>query len=255
MKVTLMDMTLKEIQDSGPFEVAVLPWGACEPHNLHLPYGCDTFTVDSVARISAEKARKRKASVVVLPTMPVGVNSNQIGFPLVLHCSPSTQLSMIRDIVWSLEQHGVRKLVLMNGHGGNQFKSAARELYGATKVHIFVMDWWLSDVAFMKSVSDDPGGEHGNEIETSWMLYLRPELVHLRWADDGTVKRPRLKALEEGWVSITRPWHILTTNAGHGNPRKATPEKGQKMIEHATDRIADFLTDLSRSKIDATFPY
>ena len=253
--VNLLEMTLKEVRDKGKIELAVLPWGSCEPHNLHLPYGTDTLAAMKVAEISAKKATEKGAKVVVLPTIPIGVNSNLFGFPLTLHLSPTTQLSILKDIVWALENHKIYKLLILNAHGGNDFKPLVRELYGQTKVWIFLLDWWNVRNDIIKEVCEDRGGEHGNEAETSWMMYLYPELVHLEWADDGQVNIPRLKSLQEKQIWITRPWHLLTTNSGYGNPKKATPEKGEKIIEGATDRIAEIILELSEAKIDDKFPY
>jgi len=255
MKVEILKMTLKEVRDEGHFEVAVLPWGSCEPHNLHLPYGCDTLATEKIAEISAKKAKEKGAKVIVLPAIPIGVNSNTMEFPLVLNLNPTTQLTILKDIIQCLEKHGIYKLIILNGHGGNEFKFMAREMHGKTKVHIFVLNWWEVGEDIANSVCDDKTGEHGNEAETSWFMYMYPELVHLEWADSGQVKEPVLKGLKNKWLWIARPWHLLTTNSGYGNPEKATEEKGKKIVEATTDRIAETIKELSDVKINNTFPY
>ncbi|HIE44323.1 MAG TPA: creatininase family protein [Candidatus Omnitrophica bacterium] len=255
MKVKLMEMTLKEVREQNRFEVAVLPWGSCEPHNLHLPYGADTFTAESIAELSSKKARERGGKIIVLPTIPVGVNPNLLGFPLTLHLNPTTQLAILKDIVKALEVHGIYKLVVLNGHGGNEFKALLRETYNSSKVSIFLINWWNTKKETIQRVCEDLSGEHSNEAETSWLMYLKPELVHLEWADEGKVRQSRLTGLREGWVWITRPWHLLTTNSGYGNPRKANAEKGRIIVEETTDKIASFLVELSNSEIDEIFPY
>ena len=127
-KINLMEMTLKDIRDKGNIEVAVLPWGSCEPHNLHLPYGTDTLAAMKVAEISAKKATEKGAKVIVLPVIPIGVNSNLFGFPLTLHLSPTTQLSILKEVVGALESHRIYKLLILNAHGGNDFME--RQKYG-----------------------------------------------------------------------------------------------------------------------------
>ncbi|RKY32497.1 MAG: creatininase family protein [Candidatus Omnitrophota bacterium] len=254
-KVNLMEMTLKEVKDMGNFEVAVLPWGSCEPHNFHLPYGTDTFAVEKIAKMSAEKAKKQGANVVVLPAIPVGVNSNLFGFPMTLNLSPTTHLAILKDIIESLETHKIYKLVLLNGHGGNEYKGILREIYGKTKVHVFLINWWTLIEELINKVCEDKTGEHANEAETSWMMYLYPELVHLEWADEGKVRKPVLKGLEKGWAWMARPWHLLTVSSGYGNPKKANAEKGKILVEDAVDKIASFLVELSKAKIDQYFPY
>jgi len=255
MKVNLSEMTLKEVRAAGKIQLAVLPWGSCECHNLHLPYGCDTLTVSSLAEKAALLAAKKGARVVVLPAMPVGVNSDLFGFPLVLHFSPTTQLAILRDIVWSLENHRVYKLLLLNGHGGNNFRALIKELYGQTRVHIFLCDWWQLVEKLVKKVCSDPGGEHGNEAESSWMMYLHPELVHLKWADAGQVRKARLKSLRKGSIWTPRPWHVLTTNSGHGNPRLASAEKGRQIVEYAVAEIGEIVREIANVRLDRNFPY
>ncbi len=255
MKFKVLEMTLKEVRDFGKVEVCVLPWGSCEPHNLHLPYGTDTFTAEKVAEISCKKANEKGGKVILLPTMQIGVNSNHFGFPLALHFAPTTQLTILKDIIRALENYKIYKLVILNAHGGNEFGALLRELYGTTKVHIFLMHWWSARGDLMDEIFEDKTGEHGHEAETSWALYLYPEFVHLEWADEGKVNEPRLKGIKEGWVKIVRPWHLLTTNSGYGNPKKATAEKGKAMVEASTDKIAEFLVELSNSEIDDKFPY
>ncbi|MCX8082260.1 MAG: creatininase family protein [bacterium] len=255
MKVKLFEMTLKEIKEMQPFEVVVLPWGSCEPHNLHLPYGCDTISVEKIGLIGAEKARKKGAKVVVLPAIPIGVNTSGMEFPLVLNFNPTTQLTMLKDIIDCLEKHNIYKLIIMNGHGGNDFKWMARELYGKTRVVIFVLNWWELTQDIVEKVCDDKSGEHGNESETSWFMYLCPELVHLEWADEGKVKEPVLNSLKNQEVWMPRPWHLLTVNSGYGNPKKATPEKGKVIFDETTDRIAEIIKEISDAKITETFPY
>lgn len=255
MKVKLPEMTLKEVRDSSPFEVAVLPWGSCEPHNLHLPYGCDTITAEKIALKSAEKAREKGAKVIVLPAIPIGVNTNTLKFPMTLNLNPTTQLAVLKDIIDCLEVHHIYKLLILNGHGGNEFKFMARELYGKTKVHIFLLNWWELGEEIAQKVCDDKSGEHGNEAETSWAMYLFPEMVHLEWADEGKVKEPVLNSLKNKQVWVTRPWHLLTTNSGYGNPKKATAEKGEKIVEETTSRIAEIIKELSETRVNETFPY
>jgi creatinine amidohydrolase len=82
-----------------------------------------------------------------------------------------------------------------------------------------------------------------------------PRLVALERADLGAVKPSRFEAVNRGWVEITRPWHLLTTNSGAGDPRPATAEKGHAITEATVARLADFLVELSASPADERFPF
>src|SRR5262245_57148381 len=106
------------------WEVAVLPFGATEPHNLHMPCGTDTFQVEEIGGRACEWAYGQGAKVLLLPAMPFGVNTNHLKIPggLAISVTPTTLLKLLEDIADSLERQGVRKLLLLNGHGGNELK-------------------------------------------------------------------------------------------------------------------------------------
>lgn len=244
-----------------PFEVAVLPMGATEPHNLHLPYGTDTYESLEVASRACEAAYERGARVVMLPAIPYGTETNLMSFPLAMNLNPSTLATVIGDLVVSLEKHAVYKVLIVNGHGGNDFKPVLRELCGRTRVHLFLCDWFRGISAdVQKQIFDDPG-DHAGEMETSFGLAAFPELVARDartgklTADSGAVRSSRIDAVNCGWVSITRPWHLLTTNTGVGNPHPATAEKGRQLIETVVSRLADFLVELAAAKLDENFPF
>lgn len=241
------------------FEVAVLPLGATEPHNLHLPYGADTFEAEAIGDRVCAAAFDRGAKVVLLPTIPYGTETNQAAFPLSMNVNPSTLAQMIGDLVDSLAQHGVRKVLLLNSHGGNDLKPVLRELFGRTPAQLFLCNWYqmLKDVE--REIFDDPG-DHAGEMETSLALAYFPQFVAKNAdgtlaADDGATARSRFEAVNRGWVSITRPWHLLTANTGSGNPHPATADKGRRYMEILVERLSAFLVELSAAEVDERFPY
>lgn len=240
------------------FEVAVLPLGATEPHNLHLPYGTDVYEATTIGEHLCEAAHERGANILLLPTIPYGTETNMREFPFAMNVNPSTLFQLIKDLVASLELSGVRKLVLLNSHGGNDFKPLLRELYGTTNVHVFLCNWYQM-VADRYGQIFENRDDHAGEMETSFMLAYHPDLV-LRTArglaaDQGQTSATRFQAVNAGWVSITRPWHLLTTNTGSGNPHAATAEKGFKLMELIKERLVDFLVELSSAKVDSRFPF
>jgi len=160
----------------------------------------------------------------------------------------------VTEIVRSLEHHGILKCVIFNSHGGNGFKPLLRELYGKTKVFLSLVNWWTVGSDRVKEIFEK-AGDHADEMETSVGLALFGDLIHLADADDGAVRQTRFEALNRGWAQITRPWHLLTTNAGVGDPRPATAEKGRRYVALVVERIAQFLKELSDAPMDATFPY
>ena len=241
------------------YEVAVLPLGATEPHNLHLPYGTDVFEAEIVGEQICEEAHGRGAKVVLLPTIPYGTETNQMAFPLAMNLNPSTLGLVIRDLVDSLARHGVHKLLLLNSHGGNDLKPLLRELHGKTPVHLFLCNWYRVLADIERDIFER-ADDHAGEMETSFGLAYFPHLVARQEdgtlaADAGETASTRFEAVNRGWVSITRPWHLLTTNSGSGNPHAATAEKGRTMMQHVVERLAGFLVELSASPLDERFPF
>ena len=254
----LAEANYADIKDQE-FQVAVLPFGATEPHNLHLPYSTDTLEATILGQHVCREASERGAKVVLLPTIPYGTETNMAEFPLAMNLNPSTIMSIIVDLVETLEYNGIDKLLLLNSHGGNALKPILRELNGETDVQLFLCDWYnsINDVYFDIF---DKAEDHAGEMETSFALAYFPELVAhnedgtLR-ADDGAKATSRFKALNEGWVSVSRPWHLLTKNSGAADPHAASAEKGQKMMAVLVERLASFLVELSDSHVDDQFPF
>jgi creatinine amidohydrolase len=239
-----------------PPAVAVLPFGATEPHNLHMPYGTDNFEVEAVATRACERAYRAGARVMLLPTVPFGVNTNHLQVPGGLACSvtPTTLLAILTDLVEALERQGVGKLLLLNGHGGNELKPLMRQLHHKTTVFLCLCDWFRMATDVYPTLFAKPG-EHADEVETSLGLAFFPDLVKPELADAGAVRPTRFEAINRGWVSITRPWHLATTNTGMGDPRPATAEKGRQLMDVLVERLAGFLTELAAAPKNERFPY
>jgi creatinine amidohydrolase len=238
------------------WQAAVLPFGATEPHNLHLPYGTDTFQVEELGRRAAARAYEAGARVALLPAVPFGVNTNYFHVPgaLALSLTPTTLLALVSDLVDSLERQGVGKLVLLNGHGGNELKPVLRQLHHRTGVFLCLCDWYRMAADLYPALFERPG-EHADEVETSLGLAFFPGLVRPELADPGAARPTRFEAVNRGWVSITRPWHLATTNTGLGDPRAASAEKGRRLMDALVDRLAAFLVELAAAPVDGQFPY
>src|SRR3989442_13497279 len=114
----LNELTWKTVRDAR-YEVAVLPWGATEAHNLHLPYTTDNIETERIAALAAGHAWERGARVVVLPLVPFGVNTGQLDIPLCLNLNPSTQALVLRDLATALAGQGGAELRILNGDRGH----------------------------------------------------------------------------------------------------------------------------------------
>ncbi|MFV0590511.1 MAG: creatininase family protein [Draconibacterium sp.] len=250
MKPFVLEQTnWKQIKNTK-YDVAVLPWGATEPHNYHLPYGTDSLETEKIAEDAAAKAWQNGTKVMVLPVIPLGSqNPGQIDMPFCLHTQPSTQLLILKDIVTALNRQNIKKLVIMNGHGGNDFKPMVRELQPQfPEMFLSLVEWFRipTDKEYFEE-----GGDHANEMETSVILHYFPELVlPLDEAGNGSSKSHKLKAIREKIAWAPRQWDKVSEDTGIGNPKKASAEKGKNFVEDVTNQIASYLSELALCDIN-----
>ena len=238
----LAETAWQAVKDAA-FEVVVLPWGATEAHNYHLPYGTDNYQADYVAAEAARLAWEQGAKVVVLPAIPFGVNTGQLDITLDINLNPSTQLAILRDVVQVLARQGIPKLVVLNGHGGNDFRQILRELQ-AEFPGVFLSTATLFRIVDRSQFFEAPG-DHADEMETSMMLHLAPELVRpLAEAGDGASKRFRIRALRE-WAWAQRAWSQVSADTGIGDPAAATAAKGAAFLAAVTQELGQFLVELA----------
>ena len=243
----LAETNWKSVKDT-PFEVAILPWGATEPHNFHLPYGTDTYETTALAERAAEFAWNKGAKVVALPTVPFGVNTGQLDLRLAINMNPSTQFTLLTDIASGLAGQAVKKLLILNGHGGNDFKQMIRELQPRVDLFICMINWWtcINGTEFF----DEPG-DHAGEMETSIMMSIASDIIRpLSEAGPGRGRKFRVAGLRDGWAWAPRHWREVTDDTGTGNPATATREKGEKFLRAVTERIGGFLVELAAADLD-----
>jgi creatinine amidohydrolase len=234
------------------YEIAILPWGATEAHNLHMPYGTDSFESDFFAAEGARLAREEGAKCLVLPNMPFGVNTGQTDIPGTINLYPSTQANIVHDILESIEAHDIQKVLLLNIHCGNDVKEILREAGRDFPDMLLITANWFQSVD--KSLFFENEGDHADEMETSLMLHLKPELIlPLEEAGSGEYKTFASAALNEKWAWSERKWTKVTADTGIGNPKKATAEKGKAYFEAVSRKVADLLIQISEA--DPEDPY
>lgn len=242
----LAETTWKSVE-AGQYDVAILPWGSTEAHNYHLPYATDTYQCVHVAEAAAAIAWEAGARVMVLPAIPFGVQTGQLDIPFCINLNPSTQAQVFADIARTLDGQGIPKLLVVNGHGGNDFKPIIRELQPQLRLFMCTLNWW--HVLDAKPFFDEPG-DHAGELETAVMQSIAPHLVlSLSEAGNGHQRKLRIPALREGWAWTPRQWRDVSADTGVGNPAAATPDKGARFAAAAIDRIAAFMVDLANADL------
>lgn len=230
------------------FDLAVLPWGATEAHNYHMPYGTDVFEADAIGAGAGKFAWERGSKVVILPTIPFGVNTGQSDIYLDINMNPSTQFAILKDILTVLDRQGMRKFMILNSHGGNDFKTMLRELgLMFPKMLLVTCNWYQ---ALDKSLYFEESGDHADEMETSLIMYLHPKLVlPLEEAGEGKEKKSVIPGIREKWAWTERKWSQVTEDTGIGNPKKSTAGKGKRYFDDICAKVGQLMIDLCEADL------
>ena len=243
----LAETNWKDVKDTE-YDVAVLPWGATEAHNFHLPFGTDVFECDYIGSEAARIAWEEGARVVVLPTVPFGVNTGQLDIKLDINLYPSTQAAILTDVVDALSRNGILKIVVLNGHGGNDFKQMIREVQAKHPGTFISQVNWYKMLDFTDYF--DKPDDHAGEMETSVIMHIAPDLMRpLEDAGDGSQRRFKIMALREGWAWAERDWSEVTESTGVGDPYAATPEKGKRYLTALTEKLAGYFVELAAADL------
>lgn len=245
------DLTCATFGDtrSAHYDIAILPWGATEPHNLHLPYLTDALTSRAVALDAARLAHEQYGlNAIVLPTIPLGAqNPGQRDLKFCIHYRYDTQRAVLTDTVASLAHQGMHRLLIVNGHGGNSFKPMIRDLaVDYPDMLIATAEWYrLRDA---RDYFDAPG-DHADELETSVMMHYYPHLIDLSKAGEGHSTTFRSEILASGRAWVPRNWLRVSTDTGIGDPRQATAEKGARFAADVTATLARLIADLTATSL------
>ena len=232
------------------YDVVILPWGATEPHNLHLTYLTDCILPHDIAVDAAALALERSGvRCMVMPPVPFGAhNPGQRELPFCIHTRYATQQAILEDIVASLHAQGIRKLIIISGHGGNNFKGMIRDLaFVYPDFLILATDWFgiVPTKGYFEAAIDD----HAGESETSAMMYYHPELVNLDEAGNGDSRPFAIASLNEKVAWAPRHWDKATVDSGVGNPGKASAEKGGRYLKTVIEKLATLFEEVGRHEL------
>ena len=242
----LEEANYHQLREHRP-NVAVLPWGATEAHNYHLPHGTDVIEATIVAQAAAGMAHERGARVVVLPTIPFGNNAQQLDQVATVSFRTETAAAILDDVADSLSRQGIDRLLVLNAHGGNDFKPIVRDASAEHEMLIAVVNFWQVAPDVLEATFDDPG-DHAGEMETSLILHTRPDWVVMAQAGPGRTVPFEIGALRQPGVWTPRPWSTSHPDTGCGDPSTATAEKGRRYFEAVSAAVADVLVGMSAAR-------
>lgn len=239
----LSEMTSPDIASLPRDIVVLIPVASCEQHSLHLPVFTDSLIGGEVARRVHEKI---PADVLVLPVQWLGYSQHHIRYPGTVSAVSRTHLALMMDMVDSMVVHGFGKILLMNSHGGNGagisvLLQRLMEKYPDGDVEFYSRWAWASGERLneVRELGNEGSG-HSGETETSMILAIRPELVKVDELDaDG--ERPGMGV--PGVASYHR-FDQRTTHGGVGDPRPATAEKGEMMLQASADEVAAHVLEI-----------
>lgn len=241
----------KQLNHAGTDKVVVLPVGAIEQHGPHLSVSTDTDLVTQVAR-GAEALRSN--DILLCPTLPFGSSHHHLALGGTLSISAAVYTQVLVELVESILQNGFRRILLLNGHGGN-ITPARQALAVLSASHDETLSpniamatyWELAGRYFAgEPPMHTPALSHACEYETSLMLHLFPEKVfrseieraqrpasngYIPWEDDEPYRG----------VSVVRKTQFISSNGSSGEPQLGTAEKGKHLFDHAVSALVEFV--------------
>ena len=214
-------------------EVAVLPTGSVEQHGPALPLGTDFLAARAVAETVADHP-----DAVLLPPIPVGVSAHHRQFDGTLWTDPETFEDYVSDIVASVTEHGIRKAVVVNGHGGNSgaLRRAARRLRDEEVAFAAPWNWWSNLDALIEAELDTSLG-HADEVETSMMLAVAEDLVREAALEEAEERGGDSWGKSVHGASVGFDAIDFTESGAVGEPTAGSREVGQRLLDHASDDL------------------
>jgi creatinine amidohydrolase len=214
------------------YKTVLVPIGSIEQHGHHLPLATDSLMGEALAKRLAEKLGK----TLVAPVLRPGCSVHHLAFPGSLSVSEETLMAMISDVCFSLDHHGFENIILLPSHGGNfaPVATVTQEIAPELKANLIAMGDLMGLIGKMQEAAVEKGipretvGGHACSGETSIIMAVRPDLVRMKDAKPGYIGPFTRKYQRQGFKAIS-PTGVM------GDPRPATKEAGELMIEKITD--------------------
>jgi creatinine amidohydrolase len=245
MEVEWAKLKAGELRDLAAREaIVVLPVAAMEQHGPHLPVMVDTLLCGEVATRAARRASGRHP-VVVAPTIWSGLSEHHMPFGGTFTLDFTTFRSLIECLCRSLLRDGFRRVLLLNGHGGNvaALRVVVDELRGLDMRLATATYWQVDPVAIADILERQSGVQHACEAETSMVMALRPELVdESKFAAAKHVEPGRVAGQAQALHSPMK-FEERTPSGAVGDPTAASAEKGEKLLEAAATAVAGVLSN------------
>ena len=245
----LAQQTTASLGDAA--EVAVLPVGSVEQHGPALPLGTDFMAAEAVADAVANRD-----DALVLPTLPVGVSEHHRQFDGTLWIHPGTFEDYVADTLASVASHGIRKAVVVNGHGGNTdaITRAARRLRQEEIAFAAPWAWWSNLDGLDEELFGEAGIGHADELETSMVAHVAPDLVREERLEDAEAGAADSWGRSVHGANVGFDTADFSDSGAVGQPTRGSAEAGARLFEQATDELDALLDWLVAQPFDALLP-
>ncbi|MFW9831487.1 MAG: creatininase family protein, partial [Candidatus Thorarchaeota archaeon] len=227
-------------------DIAIVPVGSQEQHGPALPLDNDAFQAQELAHRVADKLWPQTKTIVT-PLVSYGISPHHMPFAGTITLDPETFIGLIVDIGKSLAKHGAKKIIVMNSHGGNSaaLSIALRKLHDETGLWCVGIEWWKITGDLVKETFEPPHF-HADEMETSVAWALGQRVLEEKRVDEPG--REPVPGFSKPTMFPSQPhimpiWNTtdLTDSGTIGNATRADPQKGQKIVDAAIDRIITFI--------------
>ncbi|MGQ9477548.1 MAG: creatininase family protein [Candidatus Bipolaricaulia bacterium] len=217
-------------------KVALIPVGSIEQHGPHLPLGTDLLAAKALAEAAA-----KKAEAICTPAIPVGLSEHHRQFWGTLWVEPEAFRSYMEGLGRSLSYHGLRRIIYVNGHGGNLagLQEVCRRLH-REGIYALVWQWWHA-VAELSAELFPQAGSHAAEAETSLMLYLAEELVDREALEEAASGASPRWGLQRSGTEVSFDTLDFSKSGATGDPRRATKEAGERLYLAALERLIELI--------------
>jgi creatinine amidohydrolase len=240
------ELTAEELRAKAASDaVVVLPVASMEQHGPHLPVGVDTILCERVCKAAAE--RVDGTEVVVAPTVWCGMAEHHMAFGGTFTFDIPTYRADLLCLLKCLERHGFRRVVIVNGHGGNNAALTAflPDFARQTKLRVHATTYFAAvDKIVLSILEDQTAMMHACEVETSMMMALVPELVKYDRLQEayGGQEPERQAAPIFRRTARHRSFKDKTDSGVHGDARRASDEKGAALVEACVKSLAAMLS-------------
>ena len=253
MKTLLSEYCWPEVRELLARDpVVVVPTGAFEQHGHHMPLMVDWFLASQVAEQAARSAQQAGVAAVVTPPVWTGYSPHHMDFPGTVTLDVASFMALLKGVVTSLHRHGFRRILLLNGHGGNAniIRSAVQLLRFEHDIDVAAASYWdfaLEEISAWRQ-SGVGGINHAGEMETSLMLALKGELVDMEQAQDLYLDRATYLPADltvGGPVTRAATFAELSEHGAIGASTLATAERGEELLEGIVAAVAGFIRDFA----------